>query len=473
MNIVLASLFSFIVVCPACGVNISVMQRLISDKFNGYKRSLRPIRNQNNSVEIRVYFELGSIHEVDEVLEKFSVTGLLYIYWFDEFIRWKPEEYGGIDMITIPSEDVWYPHLAIANPFDKVNMIKNEWLPVRYFSNGEALYAPVDIMPTKCSMDITFYPFDTQSCEIHIANFGYLPTEVRLLPGRGDILKRHFTTHGQWDLVKSSVSHENLEVLSLVNFHFHIKRKYTFFIVNVIVPILFMSFLNIMVFQLPTESGERVSYSITVLLAIAVFLTMVGENLPRVSSPMPIICYYLMSVLSLSVLTCLLVIFSVKLYFKEEDDTVPLWLRTIYGIFHCQNHQAKSVRPPSPVAAKQQSILLLKDGRSRPRKSSLYDKDSSKQHKISSERETTAFKISKGMELENLEKSPGIRRLDSGPSDCDAIVDSGSRDEVEITWKMISVFFDKVFFFITLITLLILTLLFLISMIKNIDILPK
>ena len=108
------------------GRDMKEMKRLIADKFKGYDKKLRPIKDQNSSVEVRVYFDLASIHEVAEVTEKFSVTGLLYIYWFDDHIKWNPEDYGGIEMITVPSDDVWYPRLALVNAFDKVNVIQNE-----------------------------------------------------------------------------------------------------------------------------------------------------------------------------------------------------------------------------------------------------------------------------------------------------------------------------------------------------------
>ena len=73
---------------------------------------------------------------------------------------------------------------------------------------------------------------------------------------------------------------------------FNSKESHSMYvIINIILPILFLNQLNVLVFMLPAESGERVSYSLTVLLSIAVFMTIVGDTLPRTSEPTPLISY--------------------------------------------------------------------------------------------------------------------------------------------------------------------------------------
>ena len=84
------------------------------------------------------------------------------------------------------------------------------------------------------------------------------------------------------------------------------QRQANFLIINVLLPILMMATMNILVFVIPPESGERISHAITVLLAVAVYLTIVEENLPKSSSPMPIFCYYLTIVVALNVSMCCL-----------------------------------------------------------------------------------------------------------------------------------------------------------------------
>jgi hypothetical protein len=84
---------------------------------------------------------------------------------------------------------------------------------------------------------------------------------------------------------------------------------------------------NLLVFLIPTDSGERLSYAITVLLAITVFLSSVSEDLPNTSNPMSILSYYLLSNIAISVLICFLSILIVHLNSTKNDSTpIPHWV---------------------------------------------------------------------------------------------------------------------------------------------------
>ena len=48
-------------------------------------------------------------------------------------------------------------------------------------------------------------------------------------------------------------------------------------------PIILSSLLVTLVFVVPVGSGEKLSYILTVLLTIAVFLTIIGDTLPAIS----------------------------------------------------------------------------------------------------------------------------------------------------------------------------------------------
>ncbi|XP_055954375.1 neuronal acetylcholine receptor subunit alpha-7-like [Patella vulgata] len=52
---------------------------------------------------------------------------------------------------------------------------------------------------------------------------------------------------------------------------------------NIILPVLFLSFMGALVFMLPADAGEKISLAITILLAYIVFLTIVSESMPQTS----------------------------------------------------------------------------------------------------------------------------------------------------------------------------------------------
>jgi hypothetical protein len=102
-----------------------------------------------------------------------------------------------------------------------------------------------------------------------------------------------------------------------IKYTFTAKRKSLFLIINILMPIIVMAVLNVLVFILPAESGERLSFSVTMLLALAVYMTIVGDNLPKSSEPMSILSYYLMGTLFVSSAITVLTILNLDIYHRQ------------------------------------------------------------------------------------------------------------------------------------------------------------
>ncbi|XP_052279298.1 neuronal acetylcholine receptor subunit alpha-6-like [Dreissena polymorpha] len=118
-------------------------------------------------------------------------------------------------------------------------------------------------------------------------------------------------------------------------FKFKLKRRPAYVLVNVLLPILFLSVLNLLVFLLVPESGERVSYCITVLLSIVVFMTIVSAMLPRTSKPVPIVSYKLIVDMVISAAITVVSILNLRIYSKDPEIPVPKWLIGIYRFWAC------------------------------------------------------------------------------------------------------------------------------------------
>ena len=107
-----------------------------------------------------------------------------------------------------------------------------------------------------------------------------------------------------------------------------------------------MATINILV--LPPDVGERISYSVTVLLALAVYLTIVGDNLPKTSRPMPIFCYYLTAIVILSVTMCSVSIINLRIYHKDDTTKPPAciqgFVNVLKGRFHRNRRRKSSVK---------------------------------------------------------------------------------------------------------------------------------
>ena len=68
-----------------------------------------------------------------------------------------------------------------------------------------------------------------------------------------------------------------------------IRRRPLFYTVNLLLPSIFLMVMDIVGFYLPPDSGERVSFKVTLLLGYSVFLIIVSDTLPATAIGTPLI----------------------------------------------------------------------------------------------------------------------------------------------------------------------------------------
>ena len=94
-----------------------------------------------------------------------------------------------------------------------------------------------------------------------------------------------------------------------IYFNLTIRRKTLFYTVNLIIPCVNISFLSVLVFYLPSESGEKLTLSISILVALLVFYLLLIELIPPTSLVIPLLGKYLLFTLILVNLSIFLTIF--------------------------------------------------------------------------------------------------------------------------------------------------------------------
>jgi len=105
-----------------------------------------------------------------------------------------------------------------------------------------------------------------------------------------------FQENGEWE-VDGTRADWNVTVLACcpgngyahVVFTLTLRRRYKFYLMNIVLPCLMLSALILVGFLLPPDAGEKISLGISVLLAFTVFLLMIADSIPRTSLAIPLI----------------------------------------------------------------------------------------------------------------------------------------------------------------------------------------
>lgn len=176
---------------------------------------------------------------------------------------------------------------------------------------------------------MTYFPFDTQTCSIFIAPWGYDSSELHitgLVATRNEYLTQD---HNSWGLVGLEAVGNNEGGTAYLNITVNFVRRFEFFLINVLLPPTLLSVMNPCVFLLPAASGERMSFAVTCFLAFSVFMTLLGDNMPKSSTPISHLSYYLMFMLVHSCGISLVTIFTLWVYHKDGRTPVPKWLQVL------------------------------------------------------------------------------------------------------------------------------------------------
>ena len=66
---------------------------LIEQLFVRYNPTARPLLDTSESVDINMYFQIGSLKDVDIKSQTITVNGWIRLMWTDERLRWNSSEY--------------------------------------------------------------------------------------------------------------------------------------------------------------------------------------------------------------------------------------------------------------------------------------------------------------------------------------------------------------------------------------------
>lgn len=214
--------------------------------------------------------------------------------------------------------------MVLKNGFTKFNELGGDhyYLTINY--TGEVIWYPYEVFQTRCAIDITYFPFDEQTCDISFIIWCYTAYEVVITKSSNGVNEYEYEENAIWTIVDTSFEVKTESFESQITFSITLQRKSRYYVINMIVPIVCLGFLSQLVFVVPTEAGEKMSYAVTVFLSFAVFLTMISADLPKNSESTSVLSVYLVVQMMSGALV--LVISAVELRLHHRKTTYQMSL---------------------------------------------------------------------------------------------------------------------------------------------------
>jgi nicotinic acetylcholine receptor len=314
--------------------------RLVEMLFDtqGYNPLIRPVSNLTEMVTVKFGLAMIQLINVDEKNQIMKSNVWLRMLWNDYQLQWEPTEFGGINVIRILPEKVWKPDIVLFNNADgkyEVSYKPN----VVIFSHGEVLWIPPAIYKSSCTIDVTYFPFDEQECQMKFGSWTFNGDQVVLdwYEGQEKVDLSDYVNSGTWDIISCPGVYDRWRdkteghYRAQITFKLRIRRKTLFYTVNLIIPCVLISFLSVCVFYLPADAGEKMTMCISILLALVVFLLLVSKILPPTSLTIPLIAKYLLFTFIMNIVTILITVIIINWNFKTpRTHRMPRWVRAVF-----------------------------------------------------------------------------------------------------------------------------------------------
>ena len=220
------------------------------------------------------------------------------------------------------------------------------------YHTGVVSWNPPAIYKSSCEMDVEWFPFDKQSCLMKFGSWTYDGNEVDLMHmlqentpaelASIDVVSTginltEFYPSVEWDILDVP-ARKNEEYFPCceepypdITFNVTMRRKTLFYTVNLIIPCVGITFLTILVFYLPSDSGEKVTLCISILVSLTVFFLLLAEIIPPTSLAVPLLGKYLLFTMILVTVSIIVTVCVLNVHFRSPaTHQMSPWVKKVF-----------------------------------------------------------------------------------------------------------------------------------------------
>lgn len=320
-------------------------KRLYDDLLSNYNKLVRPVVNASDVLRVAIKLKLSQLIDVNLKNQIMATNLWVEQSWYDYKLRWEPKEYGGVEMLHVPSDHIWRPDIVLYNNADgyfEVKLVTKATI----HHHGQVEWKPPAIFKSSCEIDVEYFPFDEQTCSLKFGSWTYdgYKVDLRHMDEKADsnivdmgVDLSEFYMSVEWDILEvPAVRNEKYytccdEPYLDITFNITMRRKTLFYTVNIIIPCMGISFLTVLTFYLPSDSGEKVTLSISILISLHVFFLLVVEIIPPTSLVIPLLGKYLIFAMILVSISICVTVVVLNVHFRSpQTHKMAPWVKRVF-----------------------------------------------------------------------------------------------------------------------------------------------
>ncbi|CAF2389439.1 unnamed protein product [Rotaria sp. Silwood2] len=304
--------------------------RLRATLLERYVSEARPVINTTTVTIVDVGLTIIQVMSLDEQNQVMTTNVQVTLKWQDEHLHWLPSEYKDQNRTVFSASEIWTPDIVLFNSAEVAYSQQREHYLLTVHWNGTVEWVFPDVFRSYCDVVITYFPFDKQNCTLEIQSWSRPSNELLVRHQPQNLRQQNQYIRTEWQVYEIVVRNATMKRYLWLVFHINMKRNYQFYVNHMIFPFSILSCLTLFVFWLPPDSGEKITLTITILLALTVFLQLISNYTPKASSNLPIIGIYFNVNLILVLISVVLTVVVLNFHYRgPKKSRVPHWCRHI------------------------------------------------------------------------------------------------------------------------------------------------
>lgn len=108
----------------------------------------------------------------------------MYMLWVDPALVWNANDFG-ISNTTVPANSIWTPRLYLTNSASSSFAYSANDTIAFVYNTGAVVASFYGKFETSCELDLLYFPFDSQTCDLLFTTTFYSPEQLAFVPYNG------------------------------------------------------------------------------------------------------------------------------------------------------------------------------------------------------------------------------------------------------------------------------------------------
>ncbi|VDN06886.1 unnamed protein product [Thelazia callipaeda] len=274
-------------------LNGKLRKKLIQDLFDEktYDKNTLPT---DNATEVVVEVTVQSITEISEITSSFKADIWFSQIWHDRRLDFRHFNYclTNLSLAAHKLPHLWTPNVCVVNTKQvTVHTSPSQNILLIIFPNGTIWLNYRVSLQGPCQLDLTYFPMDTQQCNLIFESYSYNTADVRIIWRDWDAVSipdprsKYLpdfvlikTENKNTTLLYTAGLWDQLEVV------FIFRRLYGYYILQAYMPTYLSVFISWIAFWIDTKAlPARITLGVSSLMALTFQFGNIVKNLPRVS----------------------------------------------------------------------------------------------------------------------------------------------------------------------------------------------